>query len=158
MLTERMFIHTKVFDRLWESLGCNDDDLWSCKRPYVTIRKGRSDQQKLEGSEMSKMGKDLIEAMQELLDYSKGKIDLRTTKFNISPVCDTISVEEIKETRKKLGMSQGVFAVVLGVSKKTVESWEAGRYTPDGAARRLISIIQVDPAFLEKYGIVQNIT
>ncbi|MCL1872555.1 MAG: helix-turn-helix domain-containing protein [Clostridiales bacterium] len=105
---------------------------------------------------MSKMGQDLIEAMKELLDYSEGKIDLRTTKYNIFPVCDTISVEEIKETRKKLGMSQGVFAVVLGVSKKTVESWEAGRYRPDGAARRLISIMQRDPAFPEKYGIVQR--
>ena len=27
MLTDRMFIHTKVFDKLWESLGCDDDDL-----------------------------------------------------------------------------------------------------------------------------------
>ena len=27
MLSERMFIHTKVFDRLWDSLGCNDTDL-----------------------------------------------------------------------------------------------------------------------------------
>ena len=27
MLTDRMFIHTKVFDRLWESLGCSDADL-----------------------------------------------------------------------------------------------------------------------------------
>ena len=27
MLTDRMFIHTKVFDRLWETLGCNDEDL-----------------------------------------------------------------------------------------------------------------------------------
>ncbi|MDR1328676.1 MAG: type II toxin-antitoxin system RelE/ParE family toxin [Oscillospiraceae bacterium] len=27
MLTDRMFIHTKVFDRLWNSLGCDDDDL-----------------------------------------------------------------------------------------------------------------------------------
>ena len=27
MMTDRMFIHTKVFDRLWESLGCDDDDL-----------------------------------------------------------------------------------------------------------------------------------
>jgi len=26
MLTDRMFVHTKVFDRLWESLGCNDND------------------------------------------------------------------------------------------------------------------------------------
>ena len=27
MLMDRMFVHTKVFDRLWASLGCNDDDL-----------------------------------------------------------------------------------------------------------------------------------
>jgi len=105
---------------------------------------------------MSKMGQELIESMQELLDYSAGKIDLRTTKFSISPVCETISVEEIKETRKKLGMSQSVFALVIGVSKKTVESWEAGRYNPDGAARRLITIMQSDPSFPEKYGIVQR--
>ena len=103
---------------------------------------------------MSKIGQELIEAMQELVDYSEGKIDLRTSKLNVSPVCDTISAEEIKNTRKKLGMSQGVFAIVLGVSKKTVESWEIGRYTPEGAARRLISLMQVDPAFPEKYGIV----
>jgi putative transcriptional regulator len=105
---------------------------------------------------MSKMGQELIKSMQELLDYSKGKINLRTSKLSISPVCETISVDEIKETRKKLGMSQGVFAIVIGVSKKTVESWEAGRYTPDGAARRLISIMQTDPTFPEKYGIVQK--
>jgi putative transcriptional regulator len=105
---------------------------------------------------MSRIGQELIESMQELLDYSEGKIDLRTTKFNISPVCDTISVEDIKETRKKLGMSQSIFALVLGVSKKTVESWEAGRYTPDGAARRLITIMKSDPTFPEKYGIVHK--
>ena len=105
---------------------------------------------------MSKMGQDLIEAMQELVDYSDGKIDLRTSKLNVAPVRDVISAEEIKETRKKLGMSQGVFAIVLGVSKKTVESWEVGRYTPDGAARRLISVMQIDPAFPEKYGILSK--
>ena len=105
---------------------------------------------------MSKMGQDLIEAMQELVDYSDGKIDLRTSKLNVAPVRDAISAEEIKETRKKLGMSQGVFAIVLGVSKKTVESWEVGRYTPDGAARRLISVMQIDPAFPEKYGILSK--
>ena len=45
MLTERMFIHTKVFDRLWESLGCDDDDLLElqkaiCDNPqrYPVIR------------------------------------------------------------------------------------------------------------------------
>lgn len=27
MLTERMFIHTKLFDKKWDLLGCDDDDL-----------------------------------------------------------------------------------------------------------------------------------
>ena len=45
MLTERMFIHTKIFDRLWESIGCDDDDLAElqkaiCENPqgYPVIR------------------------------------------------------------------------------------------------------------------------
>jgi len=105
---------------------------------------------------MSKIGQDLIQAMQELIDYSEGKINLRTTRLNITPVCETISATDIKETRKKLGMSQGLFALVIGVSKKTVESWETGRYVPDGAARRLITMINYDPSFLEKYGIIQS--
>jgi putative transcriptional regulator len=102
------------------------------------------------------MGQDLIEAMQEALDHSEGKIELRTSRFTVSPVCDTISVDDIKGIRKKLGMSQAVFAIVIGVSRKTVESWECGRYTPDGAARRLISIMQTDPTFPEKYGIIHK--
>jgi putative transcriptional regulator len=102
------------------------------------------------------MGRELIEAMQELVDYSEGKVNLRTTKLNISPVREKIEADEIREVRKNLGMTQGVFAVVIGVSKKTVESWESGRYSPDGAARRLISIMQKDPDFPEKYNILQR--
>ena len=105
---------------------------------------------------MSRMSEELIESMQELLDYSKGKIDLRASHINISPVCDEISPADIKDIRENLGMSQGAFAIVIGVSRKTVESWESGRYSPDGAARRLIMILQKDPGFPEKYGIVKR--
>ncbi len=69
---------------------------------------------------MSKMGQDLIEAMQELLDCSEGKIELRTSRLNVSPVRKTISADEIKDTRKALGMTQSVFAMTIGVSRKTV--------------------------------------
>jgi putative transcriptional regulator len=65
-----------------------------------------------------------------------------------------MSADEIRDTRNKLGMTQSIFAMTIGVSRKTVESWEAGRYTPDGAARRLISTLQKDPTFPKKYGIV----
>ena len=105
---------------------------------------------------MSKMGQELISALQEALDDAEGKIELRTTHPRVRPVCDVISAEEIKETRGKLGLSQGMFALVVGVSKRTVESWEAGRYAPDGAARRLITIMQKDPGFPEKYDILER--
>ncbi len=105
---------------------------------------------------MSKIGQGIIEGLQELIDYSEGKIDLRTSRLNVTPVRETISVDEIKGTREKLGMSQGVFAIVMGVSAKTVQSWETGRYMPDGAARRLISILQADPSVPERYGIIRR--
>ena len=107
---------------------------------------------------MSKrMGEELIEAMQELLNYSEGKIHLRTSRMPVTPVCENISPAEIKAVRENLKMSQSVFAIVIGVSKKTVESWEAGRYKPDGAARRLITIMQKDPLFPEKYELIHKI-
>ena len=105
---------------------------------------------------MSRMGERLIAAAQEALDHSEGKISLRTSQLPVSPVCETMLPEEIRATREKLKMSQSVFALVIGVSKKTVESWEAGRYMPDGAARRLITILQKDPDFPAKYDILQR--
>ena len=105
---------------------------------------------------MSKMGQELIAAVQEALDDAEGKIELRTTRLNVQPVRETISADEIKDIRRVMGLSQSMFALTIGVSRKTVESWETGRYMPDGAARRLISVLQADPAFPEKYGIINR--
>ena len=51
-----------------------------------------------------------------------------------------------------LGVSQAVFARLLGVSPKLVEAWESGRNTPGGPVRRLFELIERDPrAFLRQY-------
>ena len=107
---------------------------------------------------MSKMGDILVEAAQEMVDHASGKINLRTSEYSILPIVKSISVDEIKETRKKLGVSQSVFAVMLGVSKKTVESWETGRYAPYGSARRLITMLREDPALPQKHGFMVSRT
>lgn len=52
---------------------------------------------------------------------------------------------EIKAIRDNLGVSQEKFAMLLGVSKRTVENWEQGRRHPTGAARSLLRIVQADP-------------
>ena len=106
---------------------------------------------------MSKMGQELIAALQEALDDAEGRTELRVTHPRVRPVCDAISADEIRDTRNKLGLSQGMFALVVGVSKRTVESWETGRYAPDGAARRLITVMQQDPAFPERYDILEKV-
>jgi putative transcriptional regulator len=43
-------------------------------------------------------------------------------------------------------MSQAVFAGVLNVSTKTVQSWEQGTRTPSQAALRLIQVFRQDPS------------
>jgi putative transcriptional regulator len=52
---------------------------------------------------------------------------------------------EVKAIRDRLGVSQEKFAILLGVSKRTVENWEQGRRHPTGAARSLLRIVEADP-------------
>lgn len=56
----------------------------------------------------------------------------------------------IRKLIKRLGMSQAVFAQLIGVSTKLVEAWLAGTRKPSLLARRLLQMIEQDPdAFLK---------
>lgn len=57
---------------------------------------------------------------------------------------------DVAATRKALKLSQKSFASVLGVSARTVESWEAGRSTPSPTAKNLIFLIDSDPSLIKK--------
>ena len=49
------------------------------------------------------------------------------------------------EARKATGLSQSQFAVLLGVSVRTLQGWEQGRKQPSGAARTLLAIASTNP-------------
>ncbi len=49
------------------------------------------------------------------------------------------------EARKKTGLSPSQFAVLLGVSVRTLQGWEQGRKQPSGAARTLLAIASTSP-------------
>lgn len=52
------------------------------------------------------------------------------------------------EARQKTGLSQSQFAVLMGVSVRTLQGWEQGRKQPSGAARTLLAIASTNPKAL----------
>lgn len=85
----------------------------------------------------TKMADELMASVEEMDQLAKGhKTPSRTTEF---------PEPEVKLIRERLGISQGKFATILGVSKRTVENWEQGRRHPTGAARSLLRIVDADP-------------
>ena len=82
----------------------------------------------------------MMKGLSEALEHAEGKRTLRTEKLYVEPL-HTYSAEEIKKIRSDLGMTQVLFADVLGVSAKTVEAWEKGTNHPTGSACCLLDIL-----------------
>jgi putative transcriptional regulator len=87
--------------------------------------------------------KRLVDGLQEGLEYVRGELDLRTTEIPERP--PEMTAKDIVRLRKKFKMSQGVFARVINVSAKTVQSWEQGERTPSQASLRLLQIMAAEP-------------
>ena len=59
-----------------------------------------------------------------------------------------INVPDVATIREKTGLSQARFAVLLGVSVRTLQDWEQGRRAPSGAARTLLMVADRNPRAL----------
>ena len=51
-------------------------------------------------------------------------------------------MNEVKELRKRLGLTQDEFAVQLGVAPFTVRRWESGKTKPSRMAQKLLKEIE----------------
>ena len=80
---------------------------------------------------------ELLQSVQEMDEVARGKRKpSRRTEF---------PEPEVKAIREKTGLSQSRFALLLGVSKRTLENWEQGRRHPTGPARVLLKILDKEP-------------
>ena len=52
---------------------------------------------------------------------------------------------DIKAVRRRLGVSQGQFAAMIGVSPRTLQNWEQGRREPEGPAKALLRVAAHNP-------------
>lgn len=88
-------------------------------------------------SELQKFQEDLLESVKQM---RRGQAS-RVSKVKLSAVA---------EARASVGLSQQEFALLLGVSARTLQDWEQGRREPTGAARTLLKVAVKHPKVLRE--------
>lgn len=96
-----------------------------------------TDKQLRERDAKRNLGAELLQSIREM-KAGKGRV---VVKVEVPPVV---------MARMTSGLSQSEFAVLLGVSVRTLQDWEQGRRQPSGAARTLITIAQQQPKVLKQ--------
>lgn len=92
----------------------------------------------------------LVESMAQAVAIEKGslpaarrrRVTLAEATVKAPPHYGSARVRRIRE---RLALSQPVFAKALNVSVGTVRGWEQGARIPDGAARRLLEVVERHP-------------
>jgi putative transcriptional regulator len=79
----------------------------------------------------------LIESIKEAGEIKSGKIEPSRKFIYEKP--------NIKAIRKRLHVTQNEFALMIGVSKGTLQNWEQGRRKPEGPARALLHVANKNP-------------
>jgi putative transcriptional regulator len=76
------------------------------------------------------------------------KFTVRTVRLGLKP--RDFLPEDIKRIRKMFHLSQAVLGLILGVSVRTVSSWEQGRKKPSPIACRFLDEMATDPTYWRK--------
>jgi putative transcriptional regulator len=110
---------------------------------------------------MSKQFDSIMKGLNELLEYTKGDTTkarsrvVETPDIKIAPL-NSFTKEEVKQIRLNNNLTLKSFASCLGVSQKTVESWENGTNMPSGASLRLLQILEHRPNALRELEIISS--
>ncbi|MFM7924479.1 MAG: helix-turn-helix domain-containing protein [Planctomycetaceae bacterium] len=85
----------------------------------------------------------LQKGLQEGVAHCRGELTLKTVEVPEDP--PQIDAATLAALRHQAAMSQSVFAGLLSVSTKTLQSWEQGTRHPSDAALRLIQLFTQHP-------------
>ena len=83
-------------------------------------------------------GERMIRSAKQALAFAKGKGDHGYAVHVPGEI-------DVKAIREKISLSQGEFAKLFGLSKRTLEHWEHGRRVPSGPARAFLTVIAREP-------------
>lgn len=86
---------------------------------------------------MSEIFKSIKAGLEEAIEFSKGN-EIGARVFTPQQI-------DIKELRKRLGMTQEKFANTFGISLGTLRHWERGDRKPQGPALVLLNLVLKAP-------------
>jgi putative transcriptional regulator len=94
---------------------------------------------------------DLKAGLTEALDHAKGPRTLTAREVVLPDPPRPLSAKRIAQLRRRrLRVSQAVFARMLNASVHTVHSWEQGRSRPSGCTARFLQIVEEQPGILTR--------
>jgi putative transcriptional regulator len=83
-------------------------------------------------------GQRMIESARQALAFAEG-ITNHGCEVHVPEDID------VREIRESISLSQGEFAKLFGLSKRTLEHWEHRRRVPSGPARAFLKVIAREP-------------
>ncbi|MCP4749470.1 MAG: helix-turn-helix domain-containing protein [Proteobacteria bacterium] len=92
---------------------------------------------------------EIMEGIDAMHLHREGKITLRSFQVESKPI-PPVTSDTIRNTRKQLNLSRGVFARCLRISPRTLEKWEQGRSKPNQQASALILLVRKYPETLQR--------
>lgn len=96
----------------------------------------------------SAVGREIIAGLRDLRRTMEAGVPLEK-KYTVHtievPDPGAYGAKEIKALRARMGLSQAIFARLIGASHILVQKWEGGDRHPDGMTRRLLDDMVADP-------------
>ncbi len=99
----------------------------------------------------------MIQGAREALSHKRGELGgARVTRAKVTVRrVDVVPPpkyreHDIQRVRERLGLSQTIFASLLGASVSTVRAWERGARQPSDMARRLLELVEHQPEVFEE--------
>ena len=94
---------------------------------------------------MSKIGKDIIAGLDDAIAYAEG--DRARARAILASAPEEVNVRAV---RRRLGLTQKAFAARYGFALGSLRNWEQGHRRPARAARVLLTIIDREPAAVQR--------
>jgi putative transcriptional regulator len=108
------------------------------ERKSLNIERLRQGGSRFKGS---RVGDDLVVAFEEMARHLRGEIELEEHDLQGG----AMTPAQIKAIRSKVASSTKEFERLFGIPARTMESYEQGRRSLDGAMRALLRIIDREP-------------